>query len=149
MTNSQLAILERLESIVQSITPANGYLSDLSEIPVIYWQDTDFEYSKKIISIQDYLEQISTKNQSLENTLLFEIAVIQPVEQVELRLVSSQLATDFKQAFTYRNFGENLAGIYLRTTLNSVSKKVETKGIKVLKVCANLTIKYKEEISHA
>lgn len=148
MSNNQLTILQKIESIVKSITPANGYLSDLSNIEVIYWQDTDFEYNKKVIHVQDYPEEISKTNLSLENVLPVKISVIQPVDQINLRLISTQLATDFKQAFSLPSLGQELAGIHIRTQLERIEKKVETKGVKVLSVCTHLNIKYREEIKN-
>lgn len=148
MNNNQLTILQGIESIVRSITLANNYFSDFTDTPIIYWQDTDFEYEKRIVHIQDYPEQINKSNLSLSNILPVKISVIQPIEQANLRIVSTQLATDFKQAFTLPSFGEALAGIHVNTELTRIEKKVETKGVKVLSVCTYLNIKYREDISN-
>ncbi len=148
MNNNQLTILQGIESIIRSITLANNYFSDFTDTPIIYWQDTDFEYEKTIVHIQDYPEQINKSNLSLSNILPVKISVIQPIEQANLRIVSTQLATDFKQAFALPSFGEALAGIHVNTELTRIEKKVETKGVKVLSVCTYLNIKYREDINN-
>lgn len=148
MSNNQLAILQGVETVVKSITPTNGYLSDLSEIPVIYWQDTDFQYKQKSICIRDYREDVTKSNLSLENNLSVHVEIIEPAEQFDLRVISTQIATDLKQAFNLPSFGGDLAGIHITTKLVSLEKKVETKGIKVLKISAFLNIKYREEIKN-
>jgi hypothetical protein len=146
--NNQLAILQAVSNQLQSITVANGYLTDLGLMTVNYWQDLDFEYKANALEIRDLEEEIYHDNLAINYNLPVKISAIHVINgDDDPLIIGCNLLADMKKAFSNPSFGESLKGIHLRTLLSSSGKNIETKGKKAIKVCLLISIKYKESIN--
>jgi hypothetical protein len=130
-------ILEDIANLLATIKPVNLYQTNIGD-NVVYWQDTDVEFSTNLVEYRDPYEEVKSVNLPLEKTLTVLISVIQVTESVFT--VGCQILEDLEKAFAEFTVKEG------KLFIKSNEKTVETKGKKSIKVTVKLEIMYREEL---
>jgi hypothetical protein len=138
----RLAILNAIADKLETITTANGYLTNVGN-RVFYWQDLEFEYGEiGAISYRDPFEENKEVNLSLENSLTVEVSAIQFTENALTD--SCNLLTDLIRAIK----GAIWANKSIKSRLVSNDKRIETKGKTAIQIKLVFKVTYWEDYAN-
>lgn len=136
-------ILENILIGLQSILPANGYLTDIGK-NAEYWGDTDQEWNTSGVTFRDVEEEFVEANTLHNRLLTVEVEAIAFAEPLDLMQKGCQLERDLITLF-----GSDLSlggkAMIVELAPQAIAKQVETKGKKAVSVLITLAIAYRTD----